>query len=174
MDDVWLEHLGELLVMKLDSYENAKSVDVKAPAVFYPDRYMSSCRELALEFRTKRLEVMEEIQKLERLMTRFTCPRTAVGSLTVREILDKAAQAAPLVLSENSVLNDDSITPELKAEKASRIACQLQEVSQKVEAKLKGTFPDVQLRIREANTYRLGIQETEGIRNHAQLFQNSH
>lgn len=146
MDDVWLEHLGELLVMKLDSYENAKSVDVKVPAVFYPDRYMSSCRELALEFRTKRLEVMEEIQKLERLMTRFTCPRTAVGSLTVREILEKAAQAAPVVLSENSVLKDDSTTPGLKAEKASRIARQLQEVSQKVETKLKGTFPDTGLK----------------------------
>jgi hypothetical protein len=140
MDDVWLEHLGELLIMKLDSYENAKSVDVKVPAVFYPDRYMSSCRELALEFRTKRREVMEEIQELEKLMTRFTAPRTAVGTLTVKEILEKAAQAVPVVLSEDSVQNDDAMIPEVKAEKASRITRDLQEIAQKVEAKLKGNF----------------------------------
>lgn len=140
MDDVWLEHLGEVLVMKLDSYENAKSVDVKTPAIFYPDRYMSSCRELALDFRTKRLAVMEEVQELEKLVTRFTSPRTPVGSLTVREILEKAAQAVPIVLSEDSIKSDDSMTPEMKAEKASRIARDLEKISQKVEAKLKGIF----------------------------------
>lgn len=141
MDDVWLEHLGEVLIMKLDSPESAKSVDVKVPAVFYPDRYTSSCRELALDFRTKRLQVMEDIQELDQLVTRFTAPRTAVGTLTVREILDKAAQAVPVVLSRNSVDNDDSTTSEFTNENAERIARDLRKVSRKVEAKLKGRLP---------------------------------
>ncbi|CAI7571444.1 unnamed protein product [Penicillium manginii] len=159
MDDVWLEHLGELLIMKLDSYENAKSVDVKVPAVFYPDRYMSSCRELALEFRTKRREVMEEIQELEKLMTRFTAPRTAVGTLTVKEILEKAAQAVPVVLSEDSVQNDDAMIPEVKAEKASRITRDLQEIAQKVEAKLKDLESKKQKALETMRTYSKTLTE---------------
>ncbi|KAJ6164525.1 hypothetical protein N7470_003197 [Penicillium chermesinum] len=72
LDDVWLEHVGEVLVMKLDSFENAKSVDVKIPAVFYPDRYLISCQDVARDMRTKKLRVQESLMELENLIDHYT------------------------------------------------------------------------------------------------------
>lgn len=139
LDDVWLEHAGEVLVMKFDSLDNSKSVDVKVPAVFYPDRHLSSCRDLAREMRTKKLGVQEEIQRLEELMNRFTTPRAAVCTLTARDILDKAAAAVPLISSKFPANGADSM-PAMAEDKASRLAQNLRAASAKVEAKLKGNF----------------------------------
>lgn len=140
LDDVWLEHVGEVLVMKLDSPVESKSVDVKAPAVFYPDRYLSACRDLAHDLRSKRLEVQKGVQDLERLMSRFTNVRTSMGTLTTREILEKAAAAVPLVLSRNPANGADSMSPEIANSKAGRLAENLKAVSAQVEAKLKGKY----------------------------------
>lgn len=137
LDDVWLEHVGEVLVMKLDSSTEASSVDVKIPAVFYPDRYMSACRDLARDMRSKRLEVREDVQKLEQLMSRFTTPRSKVGTLTTRGILEKAATAVS-VLAKNPANGADPMTSEMTNERAERIAESLRKVSARVETKLKG------------------------------------
>lgn len=138
LDDVWLEHVGEVITMKLDSYNNGKSVNVKVPAVFYPDRYMSSCRELARELRTKRLRVQEEIQELEALMTRYTTPQNVKGNLTIKELLGKAAAAATVALSKNPANGTDLIETETSPEKADRIAKELLAISDKIDSKLKG------------------------------------
>ncbi|KAJ5176690.1 uncharacterized protein N7482_002567 [Penicillium canariense] len=117
LDDVWLEHVGEVVIMKLDSYNNGKSVNVKAPSVFYPDRYLSSCRELARELRTKRLRVQEEIQELDTLMN--------------------PAAATTVALSKKPVEGADSPNSEMATNKADGIAKELMAVSARIEAKLK-------------------------------------
>jgi dihydrodipicolinate synthase/N-acetylneuraminate lyase len=124
--------------MKLDSYNNGKSVNVKAPAVFYPDRYMSSCRELARELRTKRLRVQEEIQQLEALMTRYTTPQNVKGNLTIKELLAKAAAATSVALSTTQANETDLIETETSTEKADLIAKELLEISDRIDSKLKG------------------------------------
>lgn len=138
MDDVWLEHVGEVLVMKLDSTRESKSVDVKVPAVFYPDRYLSSCRDLSRDLRAKRLDVQKDVQQLEELMNRITTPRSCAGKLSTTELLEKAAAAVPVVLSKNRVNARESINSEADSNKAERIAEKLRAVSSKIEAKLKG------------------------------------
>jgi hypothetical protein len=138
LDDVWLEHVGEVITMKLDSYNNGKSVNVKAPAIFYPDRYMSSCRELARELRTKRLRVQEEIQQLEALMTRYTTPQNVKGNLTIKELLAKAAAATSVALSTTQANETDLIETETSTEKADRIAKELLAISDRIDSKLKG------------------------------------
>lgn len=148
LDDVWLEHVGEVLVMKLDSTGESKSVDVKVPAVFYPDRYLSACRDLSRDLRSKRLEVQKEVQRLEQLMTRFTTPRSFAGKLTTTELLEKAAAAVPVVLSKNRITKE-TIDPEADSERAERIAGKLRAVAARVEAKLKGNH---QLRARSVDS----------------------
>lgn len=137
LDDVWLETIGEVIVMKLDAPDNSKSVDVKIPSVFYPDRYLSSCREISRDFRTKRLKVQEEMENLEQIMRRLTHPRTPAGTLTRRDILEKAAAAVPVVLAKNMAAEDDSMSPEMANEKAERLVHELKAASAKLEAKLK-------------------------------------
>ncbi|KAJ5689474.1 hypothetical protein N7462_003866 [Penicillium macrosclerotiorum] len=137
LDDVWLEHVGDVVIMKLDAFDNGKSVDVKAPAVFYPDRYMSSCRELAIELRTKRLRVQEEVQELERLIQRYTKTQATKGSATMKDLLDKAAAAVTSVLSKNPATGADSMSSEMANQKSERIIKELQAVSARIEIKVK-------------------------------------
>lgn len=141
LDDVWLEHVGEVLVMKLDSMGESKSVDVKVPATFYPDRYLSSCRDLSRDLRNKRLDVQKDVQQLEQLMTRFTTPRSCAGKLSTTELLEKAAAAVPIVLSKSRVNEKDSINSEVASDRAELVAEKLRAISVKVEAKLKGNHP---------------------------------
>ena len=98
LDDVWLEHVGEVLVIKLDSFDTTSSVDVKIPPVFYPDRYMSSCREISRQFRSERLRVQEQLVKIENLIKQHTMPTTPRGNLTKSEIVEKGIESVPVAL----------------------------------------------------------------------------
>lgn len=138
LDDVWLEHVGEVLVMKLDSPMESKSVDVKVPAVFYPDRYLSSCRDLSRDFRTKRLELLKDLQELERRMRLITHPPSCRGKMSTPEVLEKAAAAVPVVLSKNRVNKTEDTDQEADDRWAESIVGRLRAFAAKVEAKLKG------------------------------------
>ncbi|KAJ5948888.1 hypothetical protein N7454_002195 [Penicillium verhagenii] len=95
LDDVWLEHVGDILVMKLDSFEHAKSVDVTVPAVFYPDRYLSTCQDLTRELRTQRLQAQEVVSKIEERIKHYTTlPNNDVGSSPQWSPDDPATKAA--------------------------------------------------------------------------------
>ncbi|KAI9929947.1 hypothetical protein ASPWEDRAFT_23675 [Aspergillus wentii DTO 134E9] len=138
LDDVWLEHIAEVFTIKLEG--STQSVDVKIPAVFYPDRYLASCRDLARDFRTQRLQIFDEVYKMERLMNHFNVSKSAViRGLTSKEILEKAAAAAPLLLPKSVAngANGLSLTPEESTAEAQRLANELKTVSDKIEAKLK-------------------------------------
>ncbi|KAJ6107864.1 hypothetical protein N7523_009187 [Penicillium sp. IBT 18751x] len=137
LDDVWLETVGEVLLMKLDAPDSSKSVDVKIPSVFYPDRYLSSCREISREFRTKRLEVENDVQRLEQVVQRLTYPSSPAGTLTRREILEKAAAAVPIVLAKKIPGEDESMNYEVANEKAERLTQELKVASAKLISKLK-------------------------------------
>ncbi|GIK00268.1 hypothetical protein Aspvir_004288 [Aspergillus viridinutans] len=140
LDDVWLEHVAEVLMIKLDSSDSGKSVDVKIPAVFYPDRYLATCKDLARDFRARRLQVYEEINKLETLMNRFSVSESVFHrGLGSREILEKAAVAASFTLPTSLAngVGDLTLTPEAANAEAQRLAGELRDLSSKIEDKLK-------------------------------------
>ncbi|KAJ5149250.1 hypothetical protein N7448_000828 [Penicillium atrosanguineum] len=137
LDDVWLETVGEVLLMKLDAPDSSKSVDVKIPSVFYPDRYLSSCQEISREFRTQRLEVESEMKSLEQAVQRLTYPSSPAGTLTRKEILEKAATVVPIILAKKMAGDDESMNPQVANEKAERLTKELKVASAKLEAKLK-------------------------------------
>ncbi|KAJ6185829.1 hypothetical protein N7519_007130 [Penicillium mononematosum] len=122
LDDAWLEHLAEVLVIRLDALQKPKPVGVDIHSVFYPDRYLSSCRDLAREFRAKRQQIQGDVLKLEQLIHRYTIPRDPVGSSTITELLEQAAQAS------SSGAADAETT---------RVAEKLRAIATNIEAKLK-------------------------------------
>lgn len=142
LDDVWLDCVADVLTIKLEASEvTAKSVDVKVPSVFYTDRYMHSCRDLTREFRTKRLQLYEEVSKLDILMGRFSVSRTiAQKGFTSREALEKAAASIPSVLPKTSVRDGSSpvLESELTDTDGQRLSNQLKEISGRIEEKLRG------------------------------------
>lgn len=140
LDDVWLENVADVLTIRLEGSES-RSADVKIPAVFYPDRYLASCREHARDFRSERLRIYEEIFKTDRLMNRFSVSRSLVRQgLGSKETLEKAATAASNAVSKSlsNGLRDVSRTPEGAITGAQRLAEELKAISNKIEDKLKG------------------------------------
>jgi hypothetical protein len=136
LDDTWLEHVAEVLVFKIDALQKPNSVGVEVPPVFYPDRYLSSCREISREFRSKRQQIQGDLLKLEQLIHRYTVPRDPVGSLTVTELLEQAAKSVPRVAPERASGDSPSAGP-ANADTIS-ITEELKAIATKIEAKLKG------------------------------------
>ncbi|EPS34670.1 hypothetical protein PDE_09634 [Penicillium oxalicum 114-2] len=137
LDDVWLEHVGDIVTMKLDAFNGGTSVNVKIPAVFYPDRYLSSCRELARELRTKRLVVQEEIHRLTGLIERYTKPQSTVANMGLKELLEKAAAATAVALAGNRDNDTELVEVETATEKSARISKELLAISQRIDSKLQ-------------------------------------
>lgn len=138
LDDVWLEHVGEIVIMKLDSFNNTASVDVKAPAVFYPDRYMSSCREISQDFRAKRLKVQAELSKIEELIKRHTHPTTQRGNLTRREIIEKTIESIPVALKTALNGKSETMSAERAQEQAESMSRNLRLLSNRIASILEG------------------------------------
>jgi hypothetical protein len=142
LDDVWLEHVAEVLTIKLETSDpSVKSVDVKIPAVLYPDRYLASCRDISREFRSRRLEAYKEIYKLDNILRRLSVPEAlACKGTTSRETLEKAAEAAFLALPKNLAngVSDGALTPEAANAEGERLAKELRSISAKIESKIHG------------------------------------
>ncbi|KAE8381436.1 hypothetical protein BDV26DRAFT_255599 [Aspergillus bertholletiae] len=141
LDDVWLEHVGEIFTIKLESTDNTKPVDVKIPAVFYPDRYLADSRDFSREFRAQRLQEYDGIFRLENLINRFSASKSAMHSkgMTLMETLEKAASAVSVTLPKSLAngANGLSLSPEAANVEAKRLADELREVSSKIDEKLK-------------------------------------
>ncbi|KAF3027300.1 hypothetical protein E8E15_004729 [Penicillium rubens] len=136
LDDAWLEHLAEVLVVRLDALQKPKPVGVDIHSVFYPDRYLSSCRDLAREFRAKRQQIQGDVLRLEQLIHRYTMPRDPVGSSTITELLEQAAQSVAVVAPGQMSEPDQSSSGAADAE-TTRVAEELRAISTNIEAKLK-------------------------------------
>ncbi|KKK19695.1 hypothetical protein ARAM_007046 [Aspergillus rambellii] len=135
LDDVWLEHVADVFTIKLSGSDTTKPVDVKIPAVFYPDRYLASCRDITRDYRAQRLRVDEEILKLQTLLDRFSANKSAAG-LTSKDLLEKAAAAASTIIQPQAESNGVS-TAEESNSKAPQLALELKALCQKIEDKLK-------------------------------------
>jgi hypothetical protein len=142
LDDVWLEHVAEVLVMRLESSDpSTKSVDVKIPATFYPDRYLEACREISREFRLRRLDVYGEINRLENIMNRLSLSKAvARKGLTSKELLEKAAAAACVALPKylTNGMGDVPLGPEVANAEGQRLAQELRAIADNIDARLKG------------------------------------
>jgi hypothetical protein len=98
LDDVWLDHVGEVFTIKLENL-GTDAMNVKIPPIFYPDRYMEARRDTVRELRLKRLGVIETISRLESTAARYKCAQSASrAGMSNQELLEKAAQAAAVAL----------------------------------------------------------------------------
>ncbi|KAB8274833.1 hypothetical protein BDV30DRAFT_225461 [Aspergillus minisclerotigenes] len=141
LDDVWLEHVGEIFTVRLESTVNTKPIDVKIPAVFYPDRYLADSRDFSRDFRAQRLQEYDGIFKLDTLINRFSASKSAIHSkgMTLKETLEKAASAVSVTLPKSLAngANGLTLSPEAANVEAKRLADELRKVSSKIDDKLK-------------------------------------
>ncbi|KAJ5926829.1 hypothetical protein N7516_008602 [Penicillium verrucosum] len=136
LEDAWLEDLAEVLVIRLDALQKPNPVGVDIHFVFYPDRYLGSCRTFAREFRAKRQQIQEYVLKLEQLIHRYTIPVDPVGSLTITALLEQAVRAVPVVAPEQ-VRESDQSSSGLAGPETMRVAEELRAIATTIESKLK-------------------------------------
>jgi len=136
LDDTWLENIAEVLVIKLDAFQKPNPVDVEIPSVFYPDRYLSSCREIAREFRLKRQQIQGEVLKLEKLVKGYTFPQGSWSTISTKELLEKAAEAVNSSQPEKG--SDAESSAEATIAETTRVSEELKAVASKIDVRLKG------------------------------------
>ena len=143
LDDVWLEHIAEVFTIRLDSPDTSKSLDVKIPSTFYPDRYLASCREMSRDFRARRQEMRQDILKIENLANRFSVTKSlASKGLTSKQVLEKATVALS-ALPQNLSQSDND--PNQITAEAERVVNELRQVCSKLEDKLQGRTRRLQI-----------------------------
>ncbi|RAH44397.1 uncharacterized protein BO95DRAFT_366309 [Aspergillus brunneoviolaceus CBS 621.78] len=138
LEEVWLETLAEVLVMKLESSQ--KPIDVIVPPVFYADRYMANSRDVAREFRTRRLQAYEKIDKLGKAIKRCSQSNlTAQTGMTSRDVLEKAASVITSKFADSAPSDMD----------IENVAKALRVVSARIEKQLRG-LEDKKQRIKDS------------------------
>jgi hypothetical protein len=77
----YLSHIADVIVFQLDG--NASSKGVEVPSVWYPDRYLESGRQAALDMRLRKSDIKEALRRIEMMeesLTNYTIP----GKKTVK------------------------------------------------------------------------------------------
>lgn len=134
LDDVWLDHVGEILTIKLESYAN-EAMNVKIPSTFYPDRYMESRRETVRELRLKRLDAIQKINQIESIAARYRCTETASrAGMSNQELLEKAAQAIAIAIPKHLPEG----TGDIDDAKAQQVTEQLRAIAGLIKEKVDG------------------------------------
>ena len=107
MNDVWIDHVAEVFTIRLsDLGQGTQGRGVKIPAIWYPDRYMESCKNLSWNMRARMLELKVDVLRLERVHDQCAIHRTADGTfLDVRATLLAAADAAEIAVKGKAMPN---------------------------------------------------------------------
>ncbi|KAK2795274.1 hypothetical protein FQN52_006204 [Onygenales sp. PD_12] len=141
-DDIWIENMAEVFVLRLNATGEQKSVNIKIPAVWYPDRYMERFREVSLDLRKRRFEASEEIERLETIIERFSFQAPNTPSSRFKNIFDLAANALQ-VASKNNVVNGaqadaNSADQAMISQGAAQdLADELKDITYQIDQKLK-------------------------------------
>ncbi|OJD23793.1 hypothetical protein ACJ73_04853 [Blastomyces percursus] len=142
LDDIWLERIGEVFSLRLNSADSQKSVDIKIPAVWYPDRYMEACRDISRDIRRRRIETSVEIDKLQHLMRRFSASTIGHSTSQIRNTFDLAVSALQ-VASRNSLVNGSLGDAEMREqtivshEATMDLTKELKDLTEKIDQKLR-------------------------------------
>ncbi|KAI9837545.1 MAG: hypothetical protein M1819_007196 [Sarea resinae] len=85
--EAYLDTLGDVLTMKVSRQSlSGNGLGIRIPAVWYPDRYLESCKEQARAMRARKAEVGKMISKIELAQTKLTqinCKASSFGQSTV-------------------------------------------------------------------------------------------
>lgn len=87
----YLSHIGDVIAFQLGGNSSCKGVEI--PAVWYPDRYLESSRQAALDMRAKKMDVNETLRKIdaqEEKLTNYTIP--GKGKVKVQDLFKAVLQ----------------------------------------------------------------------------------
>lgn len=120
----YLSRIAEVIAFAIDGENGGQAVDV--PLIWYPDRYLKSARETALEMRLRKHQVREELERIDKLEDRLTYAPLRSGKIISMQELFKAAMRHSLhdtrPPSQASLTLDEEL-PKLLANIEKKLLC---------------------------------------------------
>ena len=142
----YLEHVADVITFRLND-ENGPSDNVDVPAVWYPDRYLKSGRQAALDMRTQKSTVNEELQEAIRLEETLTevCYRGKALKVTsmFRAALQhdqESLQEEKDAYSDQILMREDESMAQISSEKTQKLSDDLSKLVASIDRKLQGVF----------------------------------
>jgi hypothetical protein len=140
----YLSHIGDAIAFRLEGDESSKGVEV--PAVWYPDRYLKSGREAALEMRVQKCVIEERIGTITALEESLTNFPMRGGKVVKVHDLFKASLQHDLSQIHDDAGNghvpdfeESEMTSEQQVGLKVDISAQLRKVMASIDQKLLGT-----------------------------------
>ncbi|CAG8952025.1 hypothetical protein HYFRA_00000761 [Hymenoscyphus fraxineus] len=133
----FLSHVADVVVFKIQGDERKRSVDI--PATWYPDRYLRSGKEAALEMRLKKKEMMEQLDRINYLEDRLTNFQMRSGKVVkVKDLFNASLQHDEAVIENGDKLLDtdmDMLSPP-RSRKSANLSAELRRLVESIDKKL--------------------------------------
>lgn len=132
----FLSRIAEVFTIRIDGGEEHKSIDV--PLEWYPDRYLKTGRQAALDMRIKKYEVQEELDRMIRLEDRLAHAALRTGKIVKVQDLFKASlrHDEAEIKEEGEEFDDDILSEQHPSPAAVKISAELSKVVASIDKKL--------------------------------------
>lgn len=138
LDPVWIDHIAEVVTIRLFNGDRpGKALNVKPPAIWYPDRYLEECRGQSFDMRQRMEGCMQEwtfLDKLQQKCQQVTMPdgQTAIVQDAVTTAM-RTIEKTVSTLMPNGVSHDTPIATQADInELGSDLRRMLERIDQKV------------------------------------------
>ncbi|KAH7321720.1 hypothetical protein BKA65DRAFT_512841 [Rhexocercosporidium sp. MPI-PUGE-AT-0058] len=135
----YLSRIAEVISFKVDGSGDRKPVEI--PTVWYPDRYLKSGRQAALDMRLQKREVEKELTRIRTLEEKLSLVPTRTGKIVKVQDLFKASlkhDVAELEGDQESLIDVDvdMMASQRQAKAAERLSDEMQKILASIDKKL--------------------------------------
>lgn len=135
----YLSRIAPVISFKVDGQGDRRAIEV--PMVWYPDRYLKSGREAALEMRLQKREVEKELTRIHTLEEKLSLVPTRTGKIVKVQDLFKASlkhDVAELEKSKESLVDADvdMMASQRQSKAAGRLSNEMQKILASIDKKL--------------------------------------
>jgi len=138
----YLTHIGEVITFQFTCWDDKKKHGVQVPALWYPDRYLESGRQAALDMRLQKQSLENELYRMNQLERGLTHKALPSGKVVSIKDLFKAALQHDVdeLEGDASTTNHDSEEYDMpiRSDRSRNLSRELMKLSERIDRKLLG------------------------------------
>jgi hypothetical protein len=139
----FLTNIGEVISFRFTDWDQSKKKGITVPAVWYPDRYLDTGRQAALDMRLRRQDIVNDLEKIEMIENGLTNVDLRSGRrIKVKELFSAALQhdrdepEAQFGVSPDDTEENISSVP--RPSKSKKLSAELLKIVESIDRKLIG------------------------------------
>jgi hypothetical protein len=141
----YLSHVSDVIAFRVQEDKSRKDIEYKdlseVPAVWYPDRYLKSERQAALEMRLAKMDVQEKFRQISRKEDKLSMHQMPGGKIVkVSDMLNAALKHDEAEIKEDGQrdVTDVDMLSAQRPRKAANLSAQLRKIVASIDKKLIG------------------------------------